>query len=168
VLKTLVTVCIVATVAALVAIGVSVVAQSNRWLADAPDEAARLLRLEQYLRGFDQPMWEVGARYDRVEEALRDGNWALAGYHWEKVKTTIDNGLMKRPARRPNADKVFLGAPWQDLMTALKSENTAAIGPAFERAKAACQACHVAEQVAFMNDQPMFRRPLPTLPPARR
>lgn len=45
----------------------TVSSQSNRWLSDAPDEQARLERLERYLRGFDQPMWEVGERYDHVE-----------------------------------------------------------------------------------------------------
>jgi len=57
-----------------------------------------------------------------------------------------------------SAEKIFLGAPWEQLSAALKTSDVAAIGPAFDRAKAACEGCHVAEQVAFMNDQPMFRR----------
>lgn len=36
------------------------------------------------------------------------------------------------------------------------------IGPAFTRAKGAYMACHVAEDVAFINDQPLFRAPVPT------
>lgn len=145
-------------IVALAALGGSPSAQGNRWLVDAPDEKTRLERLESYLRGFDQPMWEVGMRYDHVEQAIADRNWALASYHWDKVKTTIDNGLMKRPARRASAEKIFLGAPWEQLSAALKTADVSAIGPAFDRAKAACEACHVAEKVAFMNDQPMFRR----------
>jgi hypothetical protein len=35
-------------------------------LAGAPNEATRIEHLERYLRGFDQPMWEVGERYQRV------------------------------------------------------------------------------------------------------
>lgn len=51
---------------------------SDGWLTGAPDQASKDERLERYLRGFDQPMWEVGERYAHVEQALRDGNWALA------------------------------------------------------------------------------------------
>lgn len=68
---------------------------------------------------------------------------------------------MKRPARRGSAEKLFLGAPHEELSGALTSGEATRIAPAFERAKGACQSCHVAEAVAFMNDQPMFRRPLP-------
>lgn len=135
------------------------------WLAGAPDEATRVERLERYLRGFDQPMWEVGERYRHVEQALRDENWALAQYHWDKIRTTIEGGLMKRPARRANAERLFLGAPWEALDAALASRQPDHIGPAFARAKGACMACHAAEGVAFMNDQPLFRADLP-IPPA--
>jgi len=70
---------------------------SSGWLTGAPDQATKDERLERYLRGFDQPMWEVGERYEHIEQALRDQNWDLAAYHWEKIKSTIEGGLMKRP-----------------------------------------------------------------------
>lgn len=135
--------------------------QGDGWLTGAPDQQARTERLEEYLRGFDQPMWEIGERYQRVEQALRDENWELAAYHWDKIKTTLEGGLMKRPARRENAEQLFLGAPWQDLDAALATAAPGDIGPAFARAKNACMACHAAEEVAYMNDQPLFREPLP-------
>jgi len=84
-------------------------ARGDGWLTGAPDQATKDERLEKYLRGFDQPMWEVGERYERVEQALRDENWALAAYHWEKIQATIEGGLMKRPKRRANAEALFLG-----------------------------------------------------------
>lgn len=135
--------------------------KGDGWLTNAPDEATRNERLERYLRGFDQPMWEVGERYQRVEQALHDKNWALANYHWEKIQATIEGGLMKRPKRRANAEALFLGEPWKGLQEALRSEDPERIGPAFARAKGACMACHAAENVAFMNDQPLFRTPMP-------
>ena len=131
--------------------------KGDGWLTGAPDEASRVERLERYLRGFDQPMWEVGERYQSVEQALRDENWALARYHWKKIKTTIEGGLMKRPARRANAELMFLGQPWADFDAALASGEPSRIEPAFAHVKAACMACHAAENVAFMNDQPLFR-----------
>ncbi|KSF66371.1 hypothetical protein AO941_20930 [Pseudomonas aeruginosa] len=106
-------------------------------------------------------MWEVGERYRHVEQALRDENWDLAAYHWEKIRTTIEGGLMKRPKRRPNAEALFLGEPWNAMHEALESRDRARIAPAFARAKGACMACHAAEQVPFINDQPLFREPLP-------
>lgn len=136
-------------------------ARGDGWLTGAPDQATKDERLEKYLRGFDQPMWEVGERYERVEQALRDENWALAAYHWEKIQATIEGGLMKRPKRRANAEALFLGELWKGLHEALESQDPARIGPAFARAKGACMACHAAEQVPFVNDQPLFREPLP-------
>ncbi|HEJ2567843.1 TPA: hypothetical protein ACKR7L_001415 [Pseudomonas aeruginosa] len=136
-------------------------APGDGWLSGAPDQATRDERLERYLRGFDQPMWEVGERYRHVEQALRDENWALAAYHWEKIRTTIEGGLMKRPKRRPNAEALFLGEPWKAMHEALESRDPARIAPAFARAKGACMACHAAEKVPFINDQPLFREPLP-------
>lgn len=106
-------------------------------------------------------MWEVGERYGHVEQALRDRNWLLAAYHWEKIRVTIEGGLMKRPKRRANAEAIFLGEPWDDLRNALERQDEQAIAPAFARAKGACMACHAAEQVPFINDQPLFRSPLP-------
>ena len=134
------------------------------WLTGAPDQATKDQRLEKYLRGFDQPMWEVGERYEHVEQALRDENWPLAAYHWEKIKATIEGGLMKRPKRRANAESLFLGEPWMGLHEALESQDVARIGPAFARAKGACMTCHAAERVSFINDQPLFREPLPLKP----
>lgn len=68
---------------------------------------------------------------------------------------------MKRPKRRANAEALFLGEPWEGLHEALESQDPARIGPAFARAKSACMACHAAERVPFINDQPLFREPLP-------
>jgi len=130
--------------------------ETKQWLTDAPDEATRLQRLERYLRGFDQPMWEVGDRFERIQQALSDENWPLADYHWNKIKTTIEMGLMKRPARRESAERLFLGEPWEALSTALKSGNPERIEQAYETAKSACMACHAAEDVPFMNEQPLF------------
>ncbi len=136
-------------------------ALADGWLVGAEDERERAERLEQYLGGFSAAMWEVGERYERVEQALADANWALAGYHWEKIQGAIDGGMMKRPGRAASAEALFLGEPWQNLADALDAGDPARIGPAFATARDACVACHIAEDVEYMNDQPMFRRALP-------
>src|SRR5688572_16080546 len=61
---------------------------SNRWLEDANTDADRFRKIEIFARGFDLPMWEVGARYKGVYNAIQDRNWELADYHWDKIRVT--------------------------------------------------------------------------------
>jgi len=56
---------------------------------------------------------------------------------------------------------LFLGQQWQAFNDALESKDAKRIGPAFGQAKGACMACHAAEKVGFINDQPLFCSPLP-------
>ena len=128
----------------------------NDWLLQAASDDERFRLLQRQMRGFDQPMWEVGERYTRMHDALTRGNGELAAYHWEKIKTTIENGIAKRPARRANAEAMFLEPVWEDVNADLKSGDPARAWQAFDRAKAACQACHTAEKVEYMNDQAVF------------
>ena len=132
------------------------------WLGRLPSDAERLQALEDYLGGFSSAMWEVGERYRRVFEALEHQNYALADYHWDKLGGAIENGYMKRPARRANADALFLDEAWGSARAAFASGDAEEAWAAFEAAREACMACHVAEEVPFMNDQPIFndlRRP---------
>lgn len=131
-------------------------AKPNDWLLGAADDPERFRLIQRQLRGFDQPMWEVGERYTRMHEALTRGNLDLAAYHWEKIKTTIENGIAKRPARRANAEAMFLSPVWADVDADLRSGDRTRAWRGFERAKTACQGCHQAEQVAYMNDQSVF------------
>ncbi|WP_261841733.1 hypothetical protein [Aliamphritea ceti] len=128
------------------------------WVSGAPDQLTKDKRLEKYLRGFDQPMWEVGERYDRMEQALIDENYELAQYHWKKIKITLENGLMKRPGRRANAEAILLNSTWAKVNDALATEDPAIVKAGFQQAKNACMACHAAERVAYMNDHPLFVR----------
>ncbi|MBZ2189490.1 hypothetical protein K8B33_10315 [Alcanivorax sp. JB21] len=133
------------------------------WLLEKESHAARFEQLESYLGGFSSAMWETGHRYDVVHAAIAEGNHALADYHWQKIRSAIRNGYTKRPARQANADALFLEGPWNALANALKEAkenegaNGAAVREAFMDARSACMACHVAEDVPFMNDQALFR-----------
>ncbi len=129
---------------------------SKRWITEAANEGERFQRIETYLRGFDQPMWEVGERYEKLYAALLRENFELASYHWDKIKLTIENGTMKRPARRASADAFFLTGTWDSVNEALESGDPATAWTGFETARASCMRCHEAEGVGYMNDQPMF------------
>jgi hypothetical protein len=137
----------------------------NDWLLNADSDTERFKKLQTYLRGFDQPMWEVGERYERVYQALGDGNYELAEYHWEKIKSTITTGYMKRPKRQPNADAMFVKNVYDPILAAIKSKDAKKAWEGFELGRAACMSCHEAEQVGFMNNQPLFRRT--ELPPKK-
>ncbi len=130
---------------------------SNRWLLDAANDTERFNRLETYLGGFSGPMWEVGYRYQGVFDAIKDGNHDLASYHWNKIGSAMVNGTMKRPARKANADAMFLNGPWKAMTEALSSGEEERIRKSFLEQRQACIACHVAERAPFMNDQPLFR-----------
>ena len=136
-------------------------APSNEWLIDAPNDVERFKLLQRYLRGFDQPMWEVGERYEGVHDALQRSNFDLALYHWDKIKTTIENGYLKRPARRANSDALFLSKVWGEVRAAIESRDSAKAWAGFTAGRAACQACHQAEMVGYMNNQPMFEKTAP-------
>ncbi len=130
---------------------------SNDWLLEAPNDTERFRRLQQYLRGFDQPMWEVGARWRGIHDALTRSNYDLAIYHWDKIKTTIENGYLKRPARRANADAVFLNnGLFAQVRAAFDSRDRAKAWAGFTTARAGCMSCHDAEKVSYMNNQALF------------
>lgn len=143
--------------AALLHSGALAESDPNQWLRNAPDDTTRFERLENYLGGYSSAMWEVGERYRHVYQALEDDNLDLARYHWEKIRGAIRNGYMKRPARRANSERLFLDTAWPELQGALEDGDSVAARQSFDQARAACMACHAAEQVPFMNDQPLFR-----------
>ena len=129
---------------------------SEGWITGASDDAARFERIERYLRGFDQPMWEVGDRYEKIYDALSHGNYDLALYHWKKIKITIENGAMKRPGRAANAKLIFLDDTWKEVQDGFAKRETETAWQAFDLARTACMSCHMAEKVDYINDQSLF------------
>jgi cytochrome c1 len=136
-------------------------AKSNHWLLNEKDPVQRTLKLEQYLRGFDQPMLEVGQRYQSLYQALLDNNYGFAEYQWKKIKTTIKNGIMKRPKRADNANSMLLNNAWADINADFISKNQSQAWQGFQKATSVCMACHIAEKVEFVNNQPLFRLKVP-------
>jgi len=52
---------------------------------------------------------------------------------------------------------MFLDSNWAVLDEALRSENAEASRRAFLVERGTCMACHVAENMSFLNDTPIFR-----------
>lgn len=129
---------------------------SNNWLADADNDADRFRKLEIYLRGMDNSMWEVGYRYQAVYDAIVAKNYALADYHWQKIKSAINGGLIKRPGRTQNSEAMFLDTIWVAMNEAIKSKDHDRVVTQFAAVRQICIACHAAEKVPFINDMKMF------------
>ncbi len=127
---------------------------SNDWLLEAPNDVERFKLLQRYLRGFDQPMWEVGYRWESVHDALTRNNFEAAVYHWEKIRTTIENGFLKRPARRANAEAIFINSGvYEQVKKGFESKDRKQAWAAFTAARTACMSCHDAEKMGHMNNQ---------------
>jgi hypothetical protein len=126
------------------------------WIFNLPDEEARTAALQLQLRGLDVAMWEIGERYKGLHEAIGRNNSQLAVYHWDKIKQSLDNALVRRPARRANSEALFLNEVWPETREVLAAGDTAASWAALERVRTACMACHEAENLAYMNNMAMF------------
>lgn len=131
--------------------------KSDNWLKDAADDAERFMLIEKMFGGFSGAMQIVGERYLRTYDAVADGNFDLANYHWKKIKEAVELGYLRRPGRQAHADALFLKGPWSTAADAILSKEMTKAKEAFLDARKACMTCHSAERVSFINDQPMFR-----------
>jgi len=125
------------------------------WILGAENDAARFELLQDDAGGFGRAMFEASIRYERLYEALTDGNYELARHHWDTIEASIGNGIVRRPGRAPNAEAIFL-AQWETIDAAFESADQATARAAFMTAREACMACHVAEERAYLNDQRLF------------
>lgn len=100
-------------------------AGSKNWITEAANQAERFQRIERYLRGFGQPMWELGERYEKLHAALIRESFGLASYDSAEIKLTIENGTMKRPGRRGSVDVFLLVGKWDSVTEALGSSDPA-------------------------------------------
>jgi len=138
----------------------------NDWLLGAPNDEERFRLLQKYLRGFDQPMWEVGERYQIMYDALVLENFDLARYQWKKIRTTIENGILKRPGRGKNAGPILLDNTWGIVNESYKSGDINKAWEGFDMARNACLGCHAVEvangqSAVFVNRQPLFTNTAP-------
>jgi len=133
---------------------------TDGWLAPLAPEAQRQA-IERQLRGFDVTMAEVGYRYTEMYFGAVEGNWDYALYAAEKIGVAIQNGLERRPKRRANAESLFLKSAYPAVLEALKQRDAALFKERFDAMRAACNACHVAEEVPFIRVSVPAHQPTP-------
>ncbi len=112
---------------------------------------ARAAAIERQFGGFETAMAEVSYRYIEMYFGALDGNWDYAGHMGATLATALASGLERRPALRKNADALFLKGPYPQVMDAIKAKDLALFKQRFETMRAACTACHAAEQHAFIK-----------------
>lgn len=132
---------------------------SNNWLLDANDDTERFRRLQVVMSGTDIPMWEITYRYEELYTAIQKNNWEMGVYHWDKLRDRMNAAAMKRPGRTQNIEGMFLeSGVWQSMRDALTSKSPERMRSEFQTVREVCMACHVAENVGFLNDSSAFKR----------
>jgi len=96
-------------------------------------------------------MVEVGYRFNSFYFAIKDKNYNLANYQWDKIKKTIENGIQRRPKRTDNSKAMFLDTQYKKMKKALNEKNEKNIFKEYEKTKQVCNACHSAENVPFIK-----------------
>jgi hypothetical protein len=124
---------------------------SSNWLTDTNNTKEQFQKIQKQLRGFDLAMVEVGYRFNSFYFAIKDKNYPLANYQWDKIKKSIENGIIRRPARKANAKAMFLDTQYSSMKKALEKKDEKLIAKEYEQAKQVCNACHVAERVPFIE-----------------
>jgi hypothetical protein len=112
---------------------------------------ARVAAIERQLRGFETTMAEVSYRYIEMYFGAVDGNWDYAGHMGARMADALAAGLERRPQFRKNADALFLKGPYPQVMEAIKAKDLNAFKQRIEALRAACTACHAAEQHPFIK-----------------
>jgi hypothetical protein len=106
--------------------------------------------IEHQFDGFSRTMQEVHYRYGELYWAGQDENWEYTDYQLEHIDEAMEKGIERRPERKKNSEE-FLGAPHDILQQAIDSKDKERFNRAFRMYHAACQSCHIKEDVAFIK-----------------
>jgi hypothetical protein len=120
---------------------------ADSWISGSIDQ--RFALVEKHLRGFDVAMVETGYRYGELFWAGEDRNWEYATYQLEKIETTIANGIERRPKRAASA--AMLAPAIARVRAAVGQQDPGAFAESFAFLTQTCNACHVAEKMAFIQ-----------------
>ena len=123
----------------------------SNWLLETQGDEQKFKAIQKQFRGFDLAMVEVGYRFNTFYFAIKDKNYDLAHYQWDKIKKAIENGTQRRPKREENSKSMFLDTQYAVMKKLLDKKDDKAIYEAYEQTKHACNACHHAEKVPFIK-----------------
>jgi cytochrome c556 len=131
--------------------------KASGWLKKLPSDQ-QVDAIDRQLRGFDAAMIEVNYRYIEMYFGAIEGNWDYALYTGEKIAWAIQNGFERRQKRRANAEQIFLKQVYPEVLDAIRKKDITLFKRRFDTLRHACNACHVAESVPFIQiGIPTFR-----------
>ncbi len=130
--------------------------EQGKWITGTEKE--QLAHIENQFRGFDMAMVETGYRYQELYWAGQDKNWGYATYQVDKIKKTIENGLVRRPKRKQSAQQ-FLNIVLPEMKQAIAKKDTVIFNLNFDRLTNSCINCHAMEGVpSFIVTKPVNRQ----------
>lgn len=121
------------------------------WLKGNPQ--AKFETLSKHLRGMDMAMVEIGYRYVELFWAGQDQNWEYAAYQVEKIRTSLENGLERRPKRAKSAE-TFLTIVLPLVKESVEKRDPVLFQERFVSLTSTCNACHEMEQMKFIPVAP--------------
>jgi len=120
------------------------------WLKALPADK-QIEAIDRQFRGFDMAMFEVNYRYTEMYFAGMEGNWDYALYTGEKIAWAMQNGFERRPKRRANAEELFFKDVYPKVLDAIRKKDIALFKQRVDVLRNACNACHTAEKVGFIQ-----------------
>ncbi len=121
------------------------------WLLDINTTNGKFMAIQKQFRGFDLAMVEVGYRFNTFYYSIKDKNYDLALYNWDKIKKAMENGIIRRPKRALDAKSMFLNSQYNVMRKALQKHDAKAVAEAYEETKILCNACHISQKVPFIE-----------------
>jgi hypothetical protein len=120
------------------------------WLKALPPDK-QVEAIDRQFRGFDMAMFEVNYRYTEMYFGAIEGNWEYALYTGEKIAWAIMNGYERRPKRKASAEEYFFKESYPAVLDAIRKKDPALFKERFDALRNACNACHTAEKVPFIQ-----------------
>lgn len=120
------------------------------WLVTLKSDA-RIPAIQRQLRGFETTMAEVSYRYGEMYFGGVEGNWDYAAHMAMTLESALRLGLERSRSRKANAENLFLKGPLPQVLDAIKKKDAALFKQRIETLRAACTACHAAENHAFIK-----------------
>jgi len=90
-------------------------------------------------------------------------NWALADYELGQMTTSLQDARRLFP-NVPEADTSAMAQPAEDIRNAIKAKDGAKFDRAFEKFTSACNSCHEAVGLSFIDMREPLRSPMMTSP----
>jgi hypothetical protein len=122
------------------------------WREEAPAEE-QLANVVKLVPGAAHWMIEMGERYQNLYWAARQEKWEFAAYQAEEIEKLVETLMLARPGRAASAG-IFLGEVFPALHEVIAAKQWGSFETAFRKLNAACMACHVREDHAFVQIPP--------------